>query len=72
MATNYPLIMQEYAECSAEQVMKKYSRKEYLEISKKPIEEQKIFILPLIKDCLSEMNRKVDSLDRKRNTLPNN
>lgn len=35
MATNYPLIMQEYAECSAEQVMKKYSRKEYFEISKK-------------------------------------
>lgn len=55
MATNYPLIMQEYADCSAEQVMKKYSRKEYLEISKN-----------------QSKNRKVDSLDRKRNTLPNN
>jgi hypothetical protein len=63
MAINYPSIMKEYAECTADKVMSEYNQKEYLEITNKSFEEQKPILMPLIKDCLAEMNRKVNSVD---------
>jgi hypothetical protein len=65
MAENYPSIMKEYSECTTDKIMSEYNQKEYLEISNKSFEEQKNIIIPLLKDCLAEMNRKVDSVNLK-------
>lgn len=69
MAENYPSIMKEYAECTTDVLMSKYNQKEYLEISNKSFDEQKSILLPLVKDCLTEMNRKVDSVDLKNKNV---
>jgi hypothetical protein len=65
MAENYPSILKEYSECTTDKIMSQYNQKEYLEISNKSFEEQKNILFLLLKDCLSEMNRKVDSMNLK-------
>ena len=69
MAEKYPTIMTEYAECTTEKIMSKFNQKEYLEITDKPFDEQKTILIPLVKNCLTEMNRKVDSVKLKNKNI---
>lgn len=56
-ATNFPTETRKYCECTTENIVKSLTLDEYLTNIKDPIEAQMEHIMPLIEDCLDELNR---------------
>ena len=52
--TKYPELTRDYCECSHDKILAKFTKSEYLELIKKPREEQIRIYLPIFKDCLTE------------------
>lgn len=64
-ATNYPQITKEYCECSMDKIMKAMTKEHYEKSLSKPKEEQVKEVLPLLQDCIDELKRHIDSVERK-------
>ena len=59
MATSYPQQTKDYCECSMQRIQDKFSKAEYLEISRKTVEEQTRLLLPVFQNCLSEYQSRI-------------
>ena len=62
MAKEYPILTKEYCSCSMRKIMDSISQEEYLKISKKNVEVQKKFLVPIFKNCLSNYQTEIKSL----------
>jgi hypothetical protein len=51
--TKYPELTREYCKCSHDKLLDKFTKSEYLELIKKPAEEQIKISLPIFRDCLT-------------------
>jgi hypothetical protein len=65
-ATNYPQITRDYCECSMTKIMNSMSYEEYVKSLKKPQEEQMKIIVPIIQNCINELKKRIDSVDKKK------
>lgn len=65
-AINYPKITKEYCECSVDKIMKVMTEKQYEQSLSKPQEEQFKEIFPIIQECVTNLKRGIDSVDRQR------
>ena len=57
MAVKYPDLSREYCECSMEKIQNKFNREDYIKISKKSIEEQSQYLMPVFQECLDNYKR---------------
>jgi hypothetical protein len=51
--TKYPELTREYCKCSHDKLLDKFTKTEYLELIKKPADEQVKISLPIFRDCLT-------------------
>ena len=56
-ATNFPTETRKYCECTTENIVQSLTLDEYLANIKEPIETQMELLMPLIQNCLDELNR---------------
>lgn len=55
-AVRFPLLTQEYCECTTDTLMAHYEKYEYLEMEAKPYEEKSKEMTPIIMDCYNTYN----------------
>ncbi len=65
MATKYPELTKEYCSCSTKQIQAKFRKDEYYKTLSKPLEEQKIIVLPAFQSCLTEYQNKIKAQENK-------
>ncbi len=57
----YPEIAREYCECSHQLLLTKFTKPEYVELIKKPIDEQVEISKPIVQNCLTTYENKLKS-----------
>ena len=62
--TKYPELTKDYCECSHDKILAKFTKPEYLDLIKRPTEEQIKISLPIFQDCLTESRMQ---LSKRRN-----
>jgi hypothetical protein len=60
----YSKIMSEYCNCTSEKIMQTKTQEEYEIIIKKPVEEQLKIFSEIVKDCKTELQKKIDSIEK--------
>ncbi|HEY8935545.1 MAG TPA: hypothetical protein VIM65_10015 [Cyclobacteriaceae bacterium] len=53
-----------YCECSNDKIKAKFSKQQYIEIIKKPTEEQVKILLPVFQDCLTKYQDRINELEK--------
>ncbi|MEI6767251.1 MAG: hypothetical protein WCM76_16595 [Bacteroidota bacterium] len=66
MGEKYPEIVEDYCECSTDKVTSSMSKEEYDKISSLPVDEQRSKIMPIIKDCFDNFNRRINEAELKK------
>jgi len=57
----YPILIMQYCECSAERIMTAFSKDQYIRDSKLAQDERLDLLLPAIQDCIDILKVKIDS-----------
>jgi hypothetical protein len=60
----YSEINLEYCNCTTEKIMGNYTQEEYETLIKKPVEEQMKIFTKLLKDCKTELQKKIDVIEK--------
>jgi hypothetical protein len=63
MAVKYPDHTQDYCECSNDKILSRFTKAEYIDIIGKSIEEQKLLLMPVFQDCLTDYENKLKVQD---------
>lgn len=61
---NYSKINIEYCNCTTEKIMKSYTQEEYETLIKKPVDEQIQIFTELLKDCKTDLQKKIDLIEK--------
>jgi hypothetical protein len=63
-AVKYPDLMREYCGCSNDRIMSRFSKREYIAIIGKSIDEQKESLLPVFQDCYIQLDNKIKAIEK--------
>lgn len=61
MKKKYPEITHQYCECALQKIMDSMTYEEYFSTLDKTKEEQTKIVVPILRDCLNDFSRKIDS-----------
>ncbi len=61
--TKYPELTENYCACSIDNILAEFTKPEYLELIKRPIEEQIKISLPTFQECLTEYQNAMKGVD---------